>query len=105
MVKIRGEVIPSELVGLEEPTPYIHALFSYTRKMDAERAKMEVSKAHEVSHPVDSLYHKIKVMSLMPSVYAEGLSHRTFKKVKISDVEGDRMTKKPSKAERREGLI
>ena len=69
MVKIRGEHIPNELVGLEEPTPYIHALFSYTRKMDADRAKMEVKKAHEVAYPVDKLYDRIKAASLFPNIF------------------------------------
>ena len=48
MVKIRGEHVPNELVGLEEPSAYIHALFSYTRKMDEKKAKMGKEKAQQM---------------------------------------------------------
>jgi hypothetical protein len=72
MVKIRGEHVPNELVGLEEPSAYIHALFSYTRKMDEKKAKMGKEKAHEVSGPVDSVYHRILAMSLFPNIFNKG---------------------------------
>lgn len=75
MVKLysrsNGTTIPNELVGLDEPSPYVFALLKHTAKMDAEKAKMEVSKAHEVTFPVDSLYARIKSMSLFPSIYTK----------------------------------
>ena len=105
MVKIRGEHIPNELVGVEEPTPYIHALFSYTRKMDAERAKMEVKKAHEVSYPVDALYERIKSVSLFPSVFMAKKGLRNFPKVRADNMDAEGYVKKPSKRERRDGEL
>jgi len=109
MVKIyrrkNSEAVPSELVGLEDPTPYIHALFHYTAKMDDERAKMAVSKAHEVSAPVDSLARHVKAMSLFPNIYRGPQTHRTFKKVATDDMDGENYVRKPSKKERREGEV
>ena len=61
--------IPDEVVGLDPPTSYIAALFSHTAKMDKAKAEMEVSKAHEVTAPADSLARKIKGMSLFPNIY------------------------------------
>ena len=103
MVHIRGESVPNELVGLEEPTPYIYALFSHTAKMDKERAKMEVKKGHEVAHPVDSLYQRIKVASLFPSVFQEKASLRNFPKKKADNMDGAGTVKALGKKERREG--
>lgn len=103
MVHIRGESVPNELVGLEEPTPYIYALFSHTAKMDKERAKMEVKKAHEVTHPVDSVYHRIKVASLFPNVFTKPQSLRSFPKKKADNMDAAGDVKALGKKERREG--
>lgn len=65
----KGEYVHNELVGLAEPTPFISALFSYTAKADAERAKMEVKKGHETVGASASLARHIKAMSLNPNIY------------------------------------
>ena len=69
MVKIKNVSVPNELVGIEDPTPFISALFSYTAKADKERARMEVQKGHEVVQPYTPFYEKIKALSLFPSIY------------------------------------
>ena len=65
----KGESVHNELVGITEPTPFISALFSYTAKADAERARMQVRKGHETIGASDSLARHIKAMSLNPSIY------------------------------------
>lgn len=65
----KGEYVHNELVGLSEPTPFISALFSYTAKADAERAKMEVKKGHETIGASKSLARHIKALSLNPNIY------------------------------------
>ena len=105
MVYIRGESIPGELVGIDEASSYTQALFHYTAKMDAEKAKMSVKKAHEVAFPVDSLYGKIKTLSLFPNVYSKPQKHRTFPKVVVEDDDDSRLTKKPSKKSREDGVL
>lgn len=93
----KGEYVSNELVGLEAPTPYIYALFAYTAKADAERAKMEVKKAHEVSAPLDSMARKIKAMSLFPSIYTGRKGHRTFPNIRADNEDDSRLTAKPSR--------
>ena len=65
----KGEFVHNELVGISEPTPFISALFSYTAKADADRARMEVRKGHETIGASKSLARHIKAMSLNPSIY------------------------------------
>ena len=89
--------IPDELVGLEPPTSYITALFTHTAKMDRAKAEMEVSKAHEVSAPVDTLSRQIKAMSLFPNIYRGEQHHRTFPSVKTDDNDGENYYKKRPK--------
>jgi len=101
----RGEYVSNELVGLEDPTPFIYALFSYTAKADAERARMEVSKAHEVSAPVDTMARKVKAMSLFPSIYSGGKGHRTFPKVRADPEDVEHLTAKPSRRMMKEGTL
>ena len=65
----KGEYVHNELVGIPEPTPFITALFSYTAKADAERARMEVKKGHETVGASYSLARHIKALSLNPNIY------------------------------------
>lgn len=65
----KGEYVHNELVGISEPTPFISALYSYTAKADAARAKMEKAKGHETVGASMSLARHIKAMSLNPSIY------------------------------------
>jgi hypothetical protein len=65
----KGEYVHNELVGLPEPTPFISALYSYTAKADAERARMEKAKGHETIAASMSLARHIKALSLNPNIY------------------------------------
>jgi hypothetical protein len=101
----KGEAVDNELVGLEGPTPYIYALFKYTADADAKRARMEVSKAHEVSAPTHDLARQIKAMSLFPSIYAKQPHHRTFPKIKADPEDPSHLVAKPSRRMRKEGEL
>ena len=63
------KALPNELVGLEEPTPYIHALFRYTAHMDKEKAANQKLHSHMSAAPAEPLARRIKAMSLNPSIY------------------------------------
>lgn len=65
----KGEYVHNELVGLPEPTPFISALYSYTAKADAERARMEKAKGHETVGLASGMARKVKAMSLNPNIY------------------------------------
>lgn len=65
----KGEYVHNELVGISEPTPFISALFSYTAKADAEKAKMDKEKGHEVVGLARGMARKVKAMSLNPNIY------------------------------------
>ena len=101
----KGEFVHNELVGVEPPTPYVYALFSYTAQADAEKAKMEVKKAHEVSAPLDSKARQVKAMSLFPNIYAGPKSHRTFPKVRADPEDTSHLTAKPSRRMVKEGEL
>ena len=60
--------LPGALFGLEPPSPYISALFSYTAKMDKMKAKMEKEKAHEVTFPTKDLARYVKAISISPHI-------------------------------------
>ena len=101
----KNEYLSNELVGLEDPSPFVYALFAYTAKADAERAKMEVKKGHEVSAPLDSKARQVKALSLFPSIYSGGKGHRTFPKVRADPEDVEHLTAKPSRRMRQEGTI
>jgi hypothetical protein len=105
MVYLRGKAIPNELVGLEEPDSYIHALLSFTAKQDKERASVRVKKGNEVIMPIDNLYSRIKIMSLFPNIYTKPEGHRTFPKKRVQDDDGNNLTLKPSKGSREDGVL
>lgn len=67
----KGEYVHNALVGIEEPTPFIHALFAYTAKADKEQAAREKTSAHKTTAPANSLARQIKAFGLFPSIYGK----------------------------------
>ena len=98
------KTIPDELAGIEPPDAYTAALFRFTaaQRRDAEVSRKE--KATMAVAPYMDSYVRIKAMSMFPDVFDPKQGHRTFSRFAVTDVEGDRMFKKRSKAEKRQGL-
>lgn len=105
MVKLMGKVIPNELVGLDEPTPFIHALLSFTAKQYKEKENIKVKKGNEVAFPIDNIYTHIRTISLFPSIYTKPEGHRTFPKKRVQDDDGNNLTLRPSKSSREDGVL
>ena len=67
----KGEYVHNALVGLEEPSPFISALFSFTAKADKEQAMREKEHAHKATAPANALARQIKAFSLFPNIYSK----------------------------------
>jgi len=105
------QVERDQSVGLTEPAPFIHALLSYTAKMDRKRAephemtskersralsgakkqekmREEHLKEEHIAEPAGEYYKKIKALSLFPSIYEGARLHRMYPAIKVDDVQG-----------------
>ena len=67
--KAAVDSIANELVGLEQPSPFITALYAYTVKKASEDVSQKAKKAHEETGEADSLARAIKRMSVYPNIY------------------------------------
>ena len=107
-------------MGMTEPAPFIHALFSYTAKMDrnrevtpepnakerrrAVRGELKHEKMREdhlkkerITEPADEYAMKLKALSLFPSIYSAPRRHRMFPDVEVQDEEGGLEKQRPMK--------
>ena len=67
--KKRDSAIPNELVGLEDPNPYMFALLRHTAVMDKEKERIERTQHHKTVAPANTLAREIKAFSLFPNIY------------------------------------
>ena len=67
----KGEYVSNAMVGLEEPSPFIHALFAFTAKADREQAAREKEAIHRTTAPTEEMARKVKAMSLFPNIYGK----------------------------------
>lgn len=67
--KAAVDSIANELVGLEQPTPFITALYAYTVKKTKDDDKQKAKKANEETGPSNSIARAIKRMSVYPNIY------------------------------------
>ena len=105
------QVERDQSVGITEPAPFIHALLSYTAKMDRkrlephemnakerhraikgelkhEKMREEHLKEEDIAEPAGDYYKKIKALSLFPSIYEAPRRHRMYPAIKVDDVQG-----------------
>ena len=87
--KVAVDFVPNELVGLEQPSPFISALYSYVLAKAKEEDSVKMEKAHEQTAPADDLARKVKMMSLFPNIYRGPQYHRTMSFVRTDDMDGE----------------